>query len=84
MDEEFVILGIFGGFFFLLAFHVFVKGCERVLSQWRDVSLKMRLVEEGFRADEIEQVVNAGRRLRKCAKPKHQPPVREPAFAKHA
>ena len=85
MEEEIVIpLGIFGGFFLLLAFNTFAKSCERIACHWREVSLKIRMVDEGFRPHEIEQVVTAGRRGPERPKQSHKPPVREPVLAKHA
>jgi hypothetical protein len=37
------------------------KSLVRVVCHWRDVSLKMRLVERGMDPLDIEQIVNAGR-----------------------
>jgi len=83
MDEDIVIpLGIFGGFFLLIAFNTLTKTCGRVVCHWRDVTLKIRMVDEGFRPDEIAQVFNADRAGEKQPRHAHKPPVRQPTLAK--
>lgn len=77
MEDEFipiiVIASIVGSFFMM---RTVVRGLVQIVCHWRDVSLKMRLVDQGVGADEIERIVLAGRGSETL------PPAPEPAVKK--
>ncbi len=64
MDEVAMLvipLTIFGGPLIVWIVSILSKSLVRIVCHWRDVDLKIRLVERGLTPAEIEQVINAGR-----------------------
>lgn len=68
---------VLGGPFILVAIYILSTAIERGMRHSRDVSLKLRLLETGMTAAEIERVVNAGRGTgaEVAAKGKPKPPA---------
>jgi hypothetical protein len=60
-EEAFIVIAIMAGISFMVVSGIVCRSIVRMVSHWRDVSLKLQLVERGFTPDQIEQVVLAGR-----------------------
>lgn len=61
MREEEMFIAVAGMIAGVFIVRFFTQMVVRVVSHWRDVSLKMRLADAGMSADQIEAVVLAGR-----------------------
>ena len=75
MDEVAMLvipLTILGGPMIVFIVHILAKSLVQMVCHWKDVDLKVRLVERGMTPAEIEQVINAGRHLKADGK---KPPV---------
>jgi hypothetical protein len=68
MHEEEVFIAIAGMVTGILVLRIIANAATRVFCHWRDVALKMRLVEAGLDAVQIEQIVLAGRYEQKRSK----------------
>ena len=90
MEEEIVIPILFiGGTLVLIAFNIAFKTVSKTICHWRDNSLKIRLVEAGLSADEVERIVMATPGHRKRPSSNHvrrhsagKPPIHASAGAK--
>lgn len=79
-----------GGSFLIALVAVLSNAVSKVFMHWRDVSLKIRLVESGMNAEEIERIVhasssrrtNARSRRMACASHDSKPPVHADIKAK--
>lgn len=83
MREEELMVAIAGMVAGVVIFRFLTTMATRVICHWRDVSLKIRMIESGMSGDEIEQVVLAGRyeaprRSGKLQEAKQRP---KPAYA---
>ncbi len=54
-------LTILGGPMIVFIVHILAKSMVQMVCHWKDVDLKIRLVERGMTPAEIEQVLDAGR-----------------------
>ena len=64
MDEVAMLvipLTILGGPMIVFIVHILAKSLVQIVCHWKDVDLKVRLVERGMTPAEIEQVISAGR-----------------------
>jgi hypothetical protein len=66
MDEVAMLvipLTILGGPMIVLIVHILAKSLVQMVCHWRDVDLKVRLLERGMTPAEIEQVICAGKNV---------------------
>jgi hypothetical protein len=54
-------LTILGGPMIVFIVHILAKSMVQMVCHWKDVDLKIRLVERGMTPAEIERVLDAGR-----------------------
>ena len=80
-EDTLIPLALFCGLFGVIALQILAKAVTRVICHWRDVSLKMQMIEAGFGPSEIEQVMNSGRWEKSAPGSARIPPVRKPTFA---
>jgi hypothetical protein len=76
MDEVAMLvipLTILGGPMIVFIVHIMAKSLVQIVCHWKDVDLKVRLVERGMTPAEIEQVICAGRNQVGSKKPPVDP-----------
>lgn len=81
MDEEIIILFPFvlvAGVVFVIVVNIVMQSIVKLFCHSRDVTLKIRMVDAGMPADEIERIVLAGRPPRR---PQHHAERMRPAKA---
>ena len=83
-DDVLIPIVLFGCLFGVVAIQIIAKTLAQVVSHWRDVSLKMRMIDAGFSPYDIEQVLNAGRSGKIPCGDDKLPPIRKPGVSKQA